>query len=60
MNNMIEGPSCTLMWLGSSTKGFRENVSLEHNTVIKKGIVPLAISCLLVCVGICGVLIYSK
>ena len=46
--------------LGSSTKGFKENVPLEHNVVIKKGIVTLAFSCLHVCVGICGVLIYSK
>ena len=34
MNNMTGGQSCTLMWLGSSTKGFKENVSLEHNTII--------------------------
>ena len=49
-----------LMWLGSSTKGLKENVSFEHYTVIKKSIVPLAIMHLLVGEGICGVLIYSK
>ena len=59
MNNMIEGQSCTPIWLGSNTKGFKEYVSLEHYTVIRQTIVPLAIICLPTYISICGVPIYS-
>ena len=59
MNNMTEGQSCMLMWLGSSTKGFKEYVSLEHYTVIRQTIVPLAIICLPMCASICGVQTHS-
>ena len=60
MNNMTEGQSCMLMWLGSSTKGFKEYVSLEHYTVIRQTIVPLAIISLPLCASIRRVQIYSQ
>ena len=60
MNNMIEGQSCTPMWLGTSTKGFKEYVSLEHSTVIRQTIVPLAIISLSMYASIRGVPVIHK